>query len=307
MNNLNTIVNVYQFGTFGLGDYIRGCYCLLGICDKYNLSFGACINHPINKFLKYDFNFVNRKNLEKTIILDILYASFYADSNGEISVINIHSEELVSTLMNLPRFNDTIYVQNNSFPFCLSPTSHKEFMRKILEPTDEMSMKVDSTLNIFKFQPKQFITIHIRIGDDVLVDNNISNIKNYCLLNLLSKINNIPEVRNANEQIVLISDSNFIKRHVLNKFRNFKTIFHSILHFGLHKNQLDDDIQNNMIDFYLLSKSAKIYSFTVYGHGSGFSQWCAFTYDIPYSCKLISKEKESYQRRSKQFSKLKFV
>ena len=42
-----------------------------------------------------------------------------------------------------------------------------------------------------------------------------------------------------------------------------------------------------MIDFYLLSLSREIFAFSAYKHGSGFSYWCAKTYDIPYVCKYI--------------------
>jgi hypothetical protein len=36
-----------------------------------------------------------------------------------------------------------------------------------------------------------------------------------------------------------------------------------------------------------LANSRSIYSISVYIHGSGFSFWCAKTYNIPYSCKYI--------------------
>ena len=40
-------------------------------------------------------------------------------------------------------------------------------------------------------------------------------------------------------------------------------------------------------DFYLLANSNTIHSLTSYPHGSGFSYWCAKTFNIPYVCKYI--------------------
>ena len=48
-------------------------------------------------------------------------------------------------------------------------------------------------------------------------------------------------------------------------------------------------LENTMLDFYLISKSKNVMSYSVYEHGSGFSKWCAFTYDIPYYCKYVGK------------------
>jgi hypothetical protein len=53
---------------------------------------------------------------------------------------------------------------------------------------------------------------------------------------------------------------------------------------------LENDInslKNTLIDFYLMSQSKQIISFSVYQHGSGFSKWCAVTYEIPYVCYSI--------------------
>jgi hypothetical protein len=38
-----------------------------------------------------------------------------------------------------------------------------------------------------------------------------------------------------------------------------------------------------------MTYSKYIYSFSVYDHGSGFSKWCATTYNIPYICYSLQK------------------
>jgi len=75
----------------------------------------------------------------------------------------------------------------------------------------------------------------------------------------------------------------------LEKFSNvnIKTLFTEITHFGEGVVLEEERVKNTMIDFYLLSLSAAIFSYSSYKHGSGFSYWCAQTYNIPYVCKYI--------------------
>ena len=49
------IVNVYQYKKYrndkitqGLGDFIRGCFCLLQICRNFNIPFNISITHPLH-------------------------------------------------------------------------------------------------------------------------------------------------------------------------------------------------------------------------------------------------------------------
>jgi len=301
MSNLTTIVNVFQNSysnrskTNGIGDFIRGCYCLLGISDKLNVSFNACINHPINKFLKFDSTAcVEQSNLTNAIWFDESNnpkVTFYCNADSEILETISYSGEFIKTLLAMPKYNNTLLLCNNAFPIFPATAQHKRYMRQLLEPTMEMSIKLIDVLNVLNIHPQGFIVIQVRCGDDGLLNNSIPT--NAYILNLLQKIKEIDEVKNG-QNVLLISDNNAIKLQIINVFRNFKTIFHQILHFGEHfsdgAKQSDTDVQNNMVEFYLLSKAIKIYSFSTYPHGSGFSRWCAYTYDIPYSCKLILKD-----------------
>jgi hypothetical protein len=92
-----------------------------------------------------------------------------------------------------------------------------------------------------------------------------------------------------NDQLkcLIVSDNIDIKQLLIDKFPFAKTIFKEITHFGEGIVQEEEKVKNTLLDFYLLSHSTAIYSFSCYGHGSGFSQWCAETYDIPYSCKYV--------------------
>ena len=67
-----------------------------------------------------------------------------------------------------------------------------------------------------------------------------------------------------------------------------KFIIHDIIHVAdaTHESDLTS-LENTMIDFYIMSYSMAITSFSVYLHGTGFSNWCAITYNIPYECYYI--------------------
>ena len=60
-----------------------------------------------------------------------------------------------------------------------------------------------------------------------------------------------------------------------------------ITHFGEGVVLEEEKVKNTMIDFYLLSHSKSIFSYSVNKHGSGFSYWCAKTFNIPYVCKYV--------------------
>jgi hypothetical protein len=102
-------------------------------------------------------------------------------------------------------------------------------------------------------------------------------------------LSQIESIINREKNYIIISDNNEIKNFVLEKFSdvNIKTLFTEITHFGEGVVLEEESVKNTMIDFYLLSLSAAIYSYSSYKHGSGFSYWCAQTYNIPYVCKYI--------------------
>ena len=65
-------------------------------------------------------------------------------------------------------------------------------------------------------------------------------------------------------------------------FPRLKMFFNEITHFGEGVDLDYNKVKNTLTDFYVMANSKKIYSFSVYEHGTGFSRWCAETYNIPY-------------------------
>ena len=138
----------------------------------------------------------------------------------------------------------------------------------------------------FELTEKNYISIHIRSGDNYL---NCAD-KQFNLTYLTHITNNIIMLLNKhpNTHFLLIADNNFIKLYLSSKqIHRLYIIFHEIGHLGENTQLERNKVKNTMLDFYLFAHSSNIYAFSTYDHGSGFSFWCAKTYGIPYSCKII--------------------
>jgi len=274
----------------GIGDYLRGSYFLLEFCKKHNIPLIMCINHPMNNFLKETYLIADETILNKSVYYscNIDWVTIISDS-GEITSIPDTSQKhnFEKGLLEIPIINGTRFFNCNFFPFLPIDSSHKQYVKKVLEPNVNLSRKVDTILKVLNLQPKLFVVIHVRFGDDCLLRNDFSNLSTILFFNLLRKISYI----RTPLPILLITDSNKVKKNILFHFKTFKAIFRPIIHLGEGvdcSNRLDE-VENTLIDFFLFSQCAKIFCFSTYIHGSGFSKWCAETYDIPYSCKFIDK------------------
>ena len=170
-----------------------------------------------------------------------------------------------------------------AFPINEIPEKNKEHMRKFLEPTNEMQLTINQTLDDLNITSKQYIVIHIRAGDSYLKEEKNAFTSGY-MSNLITNIKN--DVNEANNYL-LIADSNDVKKIIQKYFPNFKTLMIPITHFGEGVILEEEKVKNTLIDFYLLSQSKSIFSYSAYQHGSGFSYWCAKTFNIPYVCKYV--------------------
>jgi hypothetical protein len=132
---------------------------------------------------------------------------------------------------------------------------------------------------------KKYSVFHIRSGDDYLNKDNKIFLTKY-----FEKIKReiqyyIKSCQPAN--YLIIADNNEIKILLKKNFPKFKIILKEITHFGEGVDLEEEKVKNTLIDFYLLSFANKIISLSTYKHGSGFSYWCAQTFDVPYIAKYI--------------------
>lgn len=291
------IINVYQLVynenriATGLGDFIRGSYFLIEFCKKYNFKYFIDFsNHPIKNFLKkYNKIQLNEKikNIYKKINkFELDNFNPLIDSNKFIN--NYSNKEIyfnfLEYLSNQDKNEKNIFIYTITFPNEGLINNCKKIMQDILEPTDKMNLLVNIKLKMLDLKPYLYEIIHIRCGDEYLSNQTINNerININFILSDLDKLN-------QNKKYLLISDNNYIKSFIKEKYYFINILYHDIVHTGETREIILKKLENTMLDFYLISKSKNVMSYSVYQHGSGFSKWCAFTYDIPYYCKYFGK------------------
>jgi hypothetical protein len=284
LNKIKVINNVYKqsyknkFVT-GFGDFLRGCYFILEFCGKFSLEYNISIIHPIKNFLK---------NKSKTIPQDISDTIEYCDYTNVNLDVNCSFNSDTSTvyheffdyLNKQSIFNKNIYLYTICYPTFNISSENKNIVRNLIEPVDEIKISIDLILRNLGLSKKGFEILHIRSGDQYL-NKTTKTLDEKYKVNLLDALNKIIDKNNS---YLLIADSITVKNFIIKFFPFIKTFFKNITHLGENSKLDDENIFNTLIDFYIFSYSKKVYSISCYEHGSGFSRWSSFTYDVPYHC-----------------------
>ena len=302
---IQIINNVYQskynYGRAnctGLGDFIRGSYFLLEFCDEYNFEAKIVFNSCIAKFFK-----IKTRNLN--LISNVLSGiDIFRNNNfGEYNIQNgfiidpVRNKNIMAEFMDyvvdspLATYGN-VFICCNAFPRNDANEKNKEYMRVLLEPVDEIKILVKNTLEEINLVRKGYIVIHIRSGDSYLKNEN-THFQDKYIYKLVNNIRMdvgkyIMSCKGKYTDILLIADNNIIKKNLTDYFPNFKIFMKPITHFGEGVVLEEEKVKNTLLDFYLLSFANYIMSYSCYEHGSGFSYWCAKTYNIPYFCKYIT-------------------
>ena len=289
--NIPTIHIIYQYtyknnvSVTGLGDFIRCCFYILQFSDSYNINIDFNVyKHPIKTYLKY---FLNKEDISESISNNI---SFFEKKNYKYftkkNIIDYYYYNIDNDLFKFIKQIETydkhkyLYLVNHPDETRILE-QHKIKIRELFEPVYELQMKVDdmlTSLNLIKYKYK---IIHIRLNDDSFNGDYI-NFTDKQTINIINTINAIKKT--TTDDIFLLCSNNVFKKHIIQQTPNIKTIFSEISHIGESTIATDDSLINTLIDFYIMSYSNHIYSFSVYEHGSGFSKWCAVMYNIPYIC-----------------------
>ena len=303
--------NVYQSkynsgkaNATGLGDFIRGCYFMIEFCDEHNFEYNVIFNNCISKFLKIktpNIEFIS-KMLEGVVFFRNNNLLEYNIKNNVIlepikNEANIMFEFVEYTLTTV-YYGKNVFIYNNAFPRYDIKEHHKTYMRRILEPTDDIKFNVHKIMSELHLLSKQFYLIHIRAGDNYLkkesstfkkefISKLINNIKNDISVIMNDNGNDMGNEKKTIPNFLLISDNNEIKSILKCFFPNFKIFIKPITHFGEGVELEEENVKNTLIDFYIISFAKSIYAYSIYKHGSGFSYWCAKTFNINYTCKYI--------------------
>ncbi len=308
---INKINFVYQplytnRNVTGFGDFIRGCYFIFQFCEIYEFSYEIIVNHPIKNLLlgsttpssdyiigNYnDYYYIDKSecanNNETMEEIRDKYSNVEFYDN--LFINNVKNENYLKDffihLNSVPVFDKNVYLYTNAFTINENISRHhKENMKKILEPKKCVKDRVNIVLNYLKLKKQQYITIHIRSGDKHLIDS--EKIDNDKFLLILNEINKLFKIFPNN--VLLLSDNIDLKIK-LAKVKPFKCIINNIIHLGENviMTAHEDHLLNTLVDFYLITYSKYVYSYSFYEHGTGFSEWACKTFDIPYHCKFLS-------------------
>ena len=284
----------------GFGDFIRGCYYLLQFCYRNKFEHKIFIYSPIAQFLiNHCENYNIHKKDNQGFLLGIPmfvknnWVSGVFDSNNFI----IGCEKTTLTQEEFIRYlcNDVTVISNNIFTYNIMFPEEEEItqndikhIRTMLQPTDEMSEYVDSTLGFLRLKKKNYNAIHIRSGDKFLCDDSKIFSTNY-IKKIIAEVFLIFNTNNNSTcDYLLVADNNEIKVILMEIYPNIQSVLLDFTHLGVGSIFERQKVKNSMLDFYLLANSCAIHSLTSYPHGSGFSYWCAKTYEVPYTCKYIT-------------------
>jgi hypothetical protein len=286
---LKKIVNLYQQkyingNAQGFGDYLRGSYCLFQVAKLLGLEFDMDLtNHPMSQFLENNEKNPNEKydNIHR----------FYNDNyvSLEFKQTKTKSYDFLNEFIDLlnQANNDFYSLFSNAFP--IFPNSKKikneprHFIRNKLIPNEKMKRNIELRLKNLGVEERHFSIIHVRCGDEFLLENDSSiqtNKFNKIMNSIEKNITQSPSLKNR--KYVILSDNNQMKLLLKQKFPQFIIQIKQMTHLGESQNQTSDSIMHTLLDFYTMSKSNLVVSLSSYNWGSGFSEWCAVTYRIPY-------------------------
>jgi len=273
---LKKIVNVYQLQytngvAQGFGDYLRGCYCLYQICKYIDIEFDMIINHPMSKYLI----------IHQTPPEDISYENIDWVKGDNICE---KSTNFFRNFMNYinPINQDTLYIFSNALSIWPVQSESINFIRKSIIPTDDMKNYVTQILNDIGMPFGGYSIVHIRTGDNHLLNGKRMDYKTFNKIILILK-----RYTSFEKKYIVLSDNNNLKNFLSQRHNRFVSYTKEITHLGENTIKTDEGIKNTLLDFFIMSRSSNIISMTPYGHGTGFSKWCATTYGIPYICLKI--------------------
>ena len=234
---------------WGLGDLIRGTFQLYQICRKHNLSFALDFrNHPISQIMiqKSEFKY-NTSKIKFHIFLNTLEMEKFILKAAK-------SEE-----------KDLFIMTNGCLPLSDVYANHfKKFINKHFQLKSEYRRLLEKSLP----SPKSYDILHIRLGDDSLIEN-----KNIITKNILMILRS-----HLNKDTILISDSNHLKDYAKRNF-SARILPTKPTHFGLKINA--KQTFDNYLEFNILKGAKNIKTFSNYSWISGFVYTPSIIYGIP--------------------------
>jgi len=255
------LLNPKTTGDFppGFGDTLKGTFMLYTISKNYGYTFYLDLtNHPIGKYI------IKTIPDEYTNLNEEVHEYFNLSNNYKLI-------EEVTTIMNNKEIG--IFETNSNLESDDKLTKDDRIiLQNMLKPTTYLNDKIDLLKQ--QYELNEYSIIHVRCGDN--------NMNTEIDLKIIENIENILEKINIKNNILVVSDSNSIKKYLYKRYK-FKIIESEIIHLGYLNldSNIEKSIESTLIDFFLICGANKIYSLSVYDWNSGFSTMASRLYDIP--------------------------
>lgn len=248
----------YNINHSGFGDFLKYFVYTLHFCINNDIKLHLDFSHPINKYFKFKF---------EKLYLD------YTPKNGYF-VRQI--DDIINLYENDPNTDRDFFVLTFSVfhkDYDAIKLCNESILSDFFYFTDEVILAGNKIINNID----SFISIHLRLGDKFLeTDKNYikcqDDQRRYDEEILFNVIKN-----NNNNNIFFFCDNNSYKINLKNKFEFINITDLKIGHIALD-NTTDIDSLNCILEFYMLTKSTRIYAVSP----SGFSRFAARFNNIPY-------------------------
>lgn len=249
---------VYSFkkGNGGIGDYLKYFTTLLHVCmeKKYKLYFLMDNDTFVKQYLftRYEFMTIHETTISKETNQITTYEELInLEKNEKYNLVGPFTFYIIKNIEEL--FYDGMSIM---FSFSNLVTEHK-----LVKEYDNLD----------------YISLHIRLGDKFLETDKKSVIcvnddRCYRENIVLQFLEN-----HKNQTILLFCDNKSYKEKLKEKYSNLLTTPVKVAHSSL-VNTTKEEIFDTIIEFYLLTKSKKIYTCT----NSGFPYTASFYGNIPY-------------------------
>uniref|UniRef100_A0A6C0HSN9 Uncharacterized protein n=1 Tax=viral metagenome TaxID=1070528 RepID=A0A6C0HSN9_9ZZZZ len=229
----------------GFGDNIRGLITILQIQKKINFDLEVDFSHHV-----FSNFFVHTSNL---FISNYKQYMFWDE--------NIRNDFLMNEI------TTDMTISTNSYPIIEEIDEDiKMYLKKLFELKPEVKEYLKSKISNL---PKEYNLFHYRLGDEVLIYNQVVN-NNIYLQNFK---------KNIKENAVVISDSLTFKEIIFNDYENVTVFLNKPTHTGNTGN--NEENIDTLVDFFLLTNAKSVNCYSIYRWISNFVFWTSIVYNVP--------------------------
>ena len=245
-------------GIWGFGDMLRGTASMYRACKEMRHTFVLdYTNHPVGQFLE------NVPHEHTELVLQQKNTLEFSFTNSHTNCISLIRENIKNI--------DVVCLSTNGYLDAWNYITEecKQFLRKHLVPNQELKALLESKKNGLPYH-----IIHFRLGDELLLEENVSDSNFHVYAELLKK--------NLKENTILLSDSQKFKDYVkgLPELSQRVQIHETnIKHLGISNDA--DGVRDTLFEFFLATQAQSIQTYSNYDWVSGFMMAASKIFDVP--------------------------